>query len=404
MNAYRSIWLVMQREITERMRARVFQVSTAILVVLVAGGVVAAVELPDVFETGPKKVGTVGTVPEGFADALSAAQHQTNIEVETVSFGDEKSGEEALAKGDVSALLRNSSEIVFNKRADEKIERTLNQAVQTAALPQRLGELGITAEQLRSIVQPQPVETTFLNPADQEEGNKPSEGEQVIGIGAVALLLFAISIYGNVVLTGVIEEKSNRVVEVLLGTMRPVDLLVGKVAGIMTVAMVQFAAGLGAAVVALIAVGAPSDMPDTTFAATAVAVGSFLLGLTFFSLAYAAQGAMVARPEQASTNLPMGVLVGAVYVMSLSLLEQPESPILRIVSILPPTSAFLMPQRVAIGDPPFVEIVAAAVLMIGAIFAMARAAGRIYSGAILSSGGKVQLLRAWRSSGEAMQQ
>jgi ABC-2 type transport system permease protein len=159
----------------------------------------------------------------------------------------------------------------------------------------------------------------------------------------------------------------------------------------------------GSAVVALIAVGAPPDMPDTTFAATAVAVGSFLLGLIFFSLAYAAQGAMVSRPEQASNNVPMGVIVGVVYILSMSLLEQPDSPILRILSILPPTSAFLMPQRVAIGDPPLVEIVVAAVLMVGGIFAMARAAGRIYSGAILSSGGKVQLLRAWRSSSEAMQ-
>lgn len=405
MNTYRSMWLVMRREITERFRARVFRVSTVILVVLAAGGVVAAVKLPDMLEAGPRKVGTIGTVPAGFAEALGTAETQTSVDIETVAFNDEASAREALAEGRVSALLKNGSEIVFNRSADEKIQSTLNQAVHLATLPQRLGELGITAEQLQSIVQPKQLATTFLNAPAQGQGSEPSDGAQVIAYGAVFLLLIAASIYGNIVLMGVVEEKTSRVVEVLLGTLRPVDLLVGKVAGILIIGMAQLAAALGAAVAALIVVGVPADMPNTTFETIAVAAGSFVLGLTFFSLTHAAVGSTVSHPEQASSApLPIAVFVGVVSIISMSLLTQPDSPVLHILSIVPPTSAFLMPQRVAIGDPPLIEIVVATFIMLGAIWAMARACGRIYAGAILSGGQNVQLLKAWRSSSEAIQQ
>ena len=405
MNTYRSTWLVMRREITERFRARFFRVSTLILIVLAAGGVVAAVKLPELLEEGPQKVGTIGTVPAGFTEALATAQTQTDLEIETVAFSDEASATEALAEGHVSALLKNGSGIIFDKSANEKIELTLNQAVHLATLPQRLGEIGITAEQLQSIVQPKQLATTFLNAPAQGQGSEPSDEAQVIAYGTVFLLLMAASLYGNIVLMGVVEEKTGRVVEVLLGTLRPVDLLVGKVAGILIIGMAQLAAALGAAVAALIVVGVPADMPDTTFETIAVAVGSFVLGLTFFSLTYAAVGSTVSHPEQASNApLPIAVFVGVVSITSMSLLTQPDSPVLHILSVLPPTSAFLMPQRVAIGDPPLFEIVAAAFIMLGAIWAMARACGRIYAGAILSGGQNVQLLRAWRSSSEAMQQ
>jgi ABC-2 type transport system permease protein len=398
---YRQMWLVMRREISERFRTRVFQVSTVLVVVLSATGVAAAVKLPEMLEKGPAKVGTIGAVPAGFAEALTTAQRQIDFEIETVAFSDKGSAEQALSRGKVSALLKNGGEIVFDKSADEKIESTLNQAVHLAGLPQRLSELGITADQLQSIVKPEPLPTTFLDASATGDSGEPTDAEQAVAYGAVFLLLISASIYGNIVLTGVVEEKSSRVVEVLLGTLRPVDLLIGKVAGILIVGLTQLAAGLAAGLGALIVVCVPASMPDATFETIAVAVGSFLLGLTFFSLIYAAVGSTVSHAEQASNApLPIAVFVGAVSIISMSLLTQPESPLLRVLSILPPTSVFLMPQRVAIGDPPLFQVIGAGVLMIGAIWAMARASGRIYAGAILSGGQSVRLLTAWRSSGE----
>jgi ABC-2 type transport system permease protein len=402
MNAhYRSIWLVMRREITERTRTRFFLISTLVLVAASAAAVVVAVKLPEMLEEGPQKVGTIGAVPDGFAAALDTVKTQTDVEIEAVPFDSAASADAALSEGKVSALLKNGKEIVFNKKVDDQLQLTLNQAVNLATLPQRLATLGVTAEQLQSVLQPAPLTTTLLNAPTEEQAAKPSDEAQVIAYAAVMLLLLAAGIYGNIVLNGVIEEKTSRVVEVLLGTLRPVDLLVGKVAGIMTVGLGQLAAAIVGGVAALIAVGTPANMPDTTFETLAVAVGAFLLGLTFFSLAYAAIGSTVAHPEDASNApMPIAVFVGGIAILSTTLLTQPDSPVLRILSMVPPTSVFMMPQRVAIGDPSPFEIAAAAFLMLAAIWALARTAGRIYAGAILSGGKRVKLLSAWRSSGQ----
>jgi ABC-2 type transport system permease protein len=397
---WRSMWLVMRREVRERVRGRVFVLATLFVAVLAAGGVVAADKVPSMLEEGPQQVGIVGTAPAGLDAALAQVERSTGTKIETRTYADQASAEAALRDGETKAILVDGSEIVFDKKVDDKLSLTLNQAVQIASLPARLDALGLSPDQLRPILQPDPLATTLLS-APASQATPPSKDAQSLAYGGVILLMLALTMYGQWILMGVIEEKTNRIVEVLLGALRPVDLLVGKVAGILVLAMTQLGIAIAAGLAALVAVGVPAHIPDATPQAVATAVIWFLLGLTFFSFAYAAVGATVSRQEQASTAAgPIAVVIIVTFLLSVSLLEQPDSPILRILSLVPVTAPFLMPERAAIGSPPLIDAVAAVVLMLAAIVVMARVSGRIYSGGILRSGPSIRLLDAWRSSDE----
>ena len=397
---YRSVWLVIRREVRERVRGRVFVLATLFVAVLSAGGVVAADKVPSMLEEGPQQVGIVGTAPAGLDAALAQVEPSTGTKIETRTYADQASAEAALRDGETKAILVDGSQIVFDKKVDDKLSLTLNQAVQIASLPARLDALGLSPDQLRPILQPDPLATTLLS-APASQATPPSEDAQSLAYGGVILLMLALTMYGQWILMGVIEEKTNRIVEVLLGALRPVDLLVGKVAGILVLAVTQLGIAIAAGLAALVAVGVPAHIPDATPQAVAAAVIWFLLGLTFFSFAYAAVGATVSRQEQASTAAgPITVVIVVTFMASVSLLKQPDSPILRILSLVPVTAPFLMPERAAIGSPPLIDTVAAVVLMLAAIVVMVRVSGRIDSGGILRSGPGIHLLDAWRSSDE----
>ena len=100
--------------------------------------------------------------------------------------------------------------------------------------------------------------------------------------------------YGNWVLMGVVEEKTSRVVEVLLGVLQPEQLLTGKVLGIVCAAMVQLTAAVAAGLVALTLVGS-AHVPSLAIGVALVSVAFFVIGIIFYNFIYAAVGATVAR-------------------------------------------------------------------------------------------------------------
>lgn len=226
---------------------------------------------------------------------------------------------------------------------------------------------------------------------------QPSRSPQtVIALVGVISLFVALNFYGAYVLTGVVEEKSSRIVEVLLARTRPADLLVGKVAGIGLLGLTQFGA-LAAAAAITLQIIRPPNLPAGTTALIAIVVIWFVLGYAFFSLLYGTLGALASRTEDAqAAAAPLTAFMVLIYLGAFASIANPHAWWITPASLFPPTAPIYMPLRIALTNVPAWQIAAAAALMIIAILAIIQAGGRVYRGAVLHTGSRLGIRQAWR--------
>ena len=198
--------------------------------------------------------------------------------------------------------------------------------------------------------------------------------------------------YGTWLLMGVVEEKSSRVIEVLLSTLRPRQLLAGKVIGIGAVAMLQ------AALIVAVALGLAAAEGSTLVHGTApLEVASSLLwvvlGYAFYCWVYAAGGSLADRQEQVQSlafPLQLPILFG--YIVSFTALGSGgASSLVKVLAYLPPTAPFAMPVLVGLGSATWWEFLISVALTLAAIVGVARLASTVYFRAILRTGGRVHL-------------
>ena len=167
----------------------------------------------------------------------------------------------------------------------------------------------------------------------------------MIAYAGLLLMYIAILSYGSWTLTGVTEEKNNRVVEVLLATLRPWQLLGGKVLGIGILAIGQFVLTIGFAF-ALVNLTDVLDIPPASARRPALPGLWFILGFAVYSVSYAAAGSLASRPEDAqSAAFPMTMLAVAGFFVSINSLDDPTSMLARVTSFIPFTAPFVVPIR-----------------------------------------------------------
>jgi ABC-2 type transport system permease protein len=196
-------------------------------------------------------------------------------------------------------------------------------------------------------------------------------------------------------LTGVVEEKTTGVVEVLLGHVRAYQLLTGKVFGIGVVALTQMTATVASALVALRISG--GSVPRDVWIGLPTTLLWFLLGFVLYSTLFALAGSFVSRQEDAQgAAAPISLLFTASYFTVFVLGNSPYSGVTRVVSVLPPFAPLLMPLRVSVGAASIFEIVVAAIGLLLATFGMLRLAGRVYGGTLLHRGSRLQWKQALR--------
>jgi ABC-2 type transport system permease protein len=211
-------------------------------------------------------------------------------------------------------------------------------------------------------------------------------------IYGLVLTYVLLTTYGTWLLMGVIEEKSSRVIEVLLSTLRPSQLLAGKVIGIGLLALLQAALIVGVALGLGAAVG--SDLIHGTAALGVVsALVWVVLGYAFYCWVYAAGGSLADRQEQVQSlafPLQLPILFG--YIVSFTALGsgQPSS-LVKVLAYLPPTAPFAMPVLVGLGSATWWQFMVSVVIMLAAIAGVARLASAVYRRAILRTGGRVRL-------------
>ena len=228
-------------------------------------------------------------------------------------------------------------------------------------------------------------------------GRSPDNGNAAI---IMSMLLFmAIIVYGNLVLTGVAEEKSSRVVEVLLARMPARNLLAGKVAGIGLLGFAQVAVTALAALLAALAAGS-ARIPAVSGGVLAWVVAWFILGYAIYAMAYGALGSLASRAEDASNvAAPVSYILGAAYFASFMVVNSnPDSAGSKLISLFPATAPFAMSGRIAIGAAAWWEPVIAVALTVAAIAGLVVLAGRVYTGAILHTGPTLKLSDAWSAT------
>jgi ABC-2 type transport system permease protein len=243
------------------------------------------------------------------------------------------------------------------------------------------GEVG------REIAQATP-DITALEPEPEQDG-----AQIVAGFVAGILLFISLMTAGQLVAQGVVEEKSSRVVELLLATVRPWQLMAGKVLGIGVIGLIQVVLVVGAGSGTALALGLV-DASSIDLGATALwVVIWFVIGFTMYALALGALAALVSRQEDVgSVTAPVLTLMMIPYIIGVSIAPwDPTNPLVVWLSYVPFCSPLLMPMRIALGEVEVWEVALALGLSLALIPVLVWLAGRIYSNAVVRSGGRIKL-------------
>jgi ABC-2 type transport system permease protein len=253
------------------------------------------------------------------------------------------------------------------------------------------------------------------------ETTKVTEGRVTGESGETSFLLayivdmfmyISLLLYGVQVMSSVIEEKSSRIIEVLVSSLTPFELLMGKVIGVGAVGLLQLGiwAGTGLYItkslarpaVDVTAGGADAaqagfNMPNVTPDLIVVILVFFLLGFFLYSGLYAAIGSMCStqqEAQQSATPVTMIVVTGMIFMFSL--INEPSGTVARVVTFIPFFTPLVIPVRYAISPLPLAEVALGALVLIVSIVGVVWLAGRIYRVGILSYGKKPSFKELWR--------
>ncbi|MFD3523721.1 ABC transporter permease [Streptomyces sp. NPDC058653] len=390
LSARRAVGLVAKREINSRMRTKSFVLSTLGLVL--ALGVYTLIILFS--KEGPTKVGVDQDTASMRPMLTAAADRAGGLDFEFVTV-DGARAETLLRDGDVSAVISGDTAnltVTVERETDEDLLALVNAAVAEERTTRELEREGVDPVDFAERVASSSLETRTLEPSE----NSAAEQFALI-LSSTGLLYFFFIVYGIMLAQGVVEEKTSRVVELLLSSIRPWQLLAGKLIGVAVVGVTQLVLLGGAAVVLAEGTGAIS-LP-TAVGGTLVTMGVwFLLGFFLFAAMLAAAAARVSRQEDLQAVVqPVMVLITTPFVLGITLLSKnAHDPVIEWVSLVPPLSPILMPARMLLGIAPAWQVAVSLVLAVAALVGLTRVAGRMYANSVLRSGSRVPLADSLR--------
>jgi ABC-2 type transport system permease protein len=375
MNARQAITLVAWREIHERLHSRVFLASTLLMLALV--GASSALSLALSTEQ-TYKVAVVAPAPKGLNAALqrAAKPFEAKVKIHTVTSAAAGREQVDAKKVDVLLLLA-KSQLVFRSDVDTQAAAAADSAVR--ALRHHLP----AAPELTAVT---------LQPPEK----KTTDAKTLAAYAGAMLLLTTIALYGQWVLTGVVEEKSNRIVELILATVRPRHLMAGKVIGIGLLGLGQVA--LVGGVTAVLFASGLFDAPTSIGADLALVLPWFALGFALYAVAYAAAGALASRQQDAnSAGIAVTYTLLAAFLLGyVALASNMNGLLANLLTIFPITAPLVLPARSILIGVPLWEHVLAVTFVLATIYLLVRLAGRIYAQGLLRRGPRIDLRTAWR--------
>lgn len=403
MSGLAALGQVALREIRERFRSKAYLLTTGFTVLIVLGLIV----VPGLIGSDTAE-STVGLVGEGNEAIVSTAVSLTNaddepdespsVAIETVTYDDRASAVTGLEEGRLDAVLVDASELIVRGTGGlggSELVSGLQQAAGAVQIQRVIEEQGQSAADIVELLTTEALEfTTTSGDASGEEG------QTLIAYFGLLLLYMAVLLYGTWILTGVTEEKSNRVVEVLLSSVRPWQILGGKILGIGTLAMAQLLGTIVVAAVALRLTGA-FDLPAIEAVTVVNLLVWFVIGFLIFAVLFGAAGSLVSRSEDAQTiAMPMTIAAVIGFFVSISALDDPTGAVATVFTFVPITAPFVVPVRAALDAIPGWQYIVALVLSAGFLVLFTIVGGRIYAGGVLKFGSRVKWREAWRSATE----
>ena len=377
--------LVAGREISSRIRDKTFIASSVLMIVLILGVLVFQVVVNSGEDTS--RIGVVGD-PGQVGAALEAQGEALDVDVEVVRFDTEDAARTAVEDEEVDGALVGSSgdpELVVAD-PDTTLEAVVSGAVGAVALGDALAQAGVDPSDLPRLT------VTAL------DGDSAADTQRtVVAVVGVVVLYSLLILFAQFVAQGVVEEKSSRVVELLLATMRPWQLLAGKILGLGVLGLGQIA------VIAAIGIGGALafdvvDLPGELVGTVLWLLFWFVLGYALFASLFAVAASLVSRQEDLGSVLtPASLVLVAGFIVAVQAASNPDGTLAIVTSYVPGLSPMVMPVRQAAGDVALWEVGVAVLLMLVAIALVVRLGGRVYSGALLRTGGRTKLKEALRA-------
>lgn len=285
-------------------------------------------------------------------------------------------------KGEITAITASLGKADFLRLAQQRINAAVNKI--------RLQRAGLDPAEIENLTRRVGLKTVQISGGKERE--KGFDEVWAVTFTFLMILYTTIIVYGTAVMRGVLEEKTSRILEVLLSSSNSFQLMMGKLFGVGSVGLVQYLVwgGLGLLVFGYAAMAAPHLLNYVTISPLTFVyfILFFLIGYFQFSVLYAAVGAMCSNQEDAQAiAVPVTLLIVIPFVTSISLgLSEVSSTLSRVLSLLPFFAPMLMFLRIQLSNPALWEIGAAVLVNILAIFALTWLVAKIYRVGVLSYG------------------
>ncbi len=375
--------LVAGREISTRIRDKGFIISSLVIIVLLIG--VMGFQVVTSSGTEETRIGVVGD--RALQPALEAQGDALGLDVTVVTLSDSDAARAALEDEDVDGVLVDGAgtrpELLVERSAGGSMQALVQGAVAQLSLGEQLARAGVDRVDVPEVT------VTPLDP-DADRGGQRT----VVAVIGVAVLYGLLILFGQFVAQGVVEEKASRVVELLLATMRPWQLLAGKIVGLGLLGLGQIVV-IGVVGVAGALAFDVVDVPGELISTVLSVVAWFVLGYAFYAAIFAVAASLVSRQEDLGAVLtPTTVLLVAAFVVAIQAAGDPTSRLATVCSFIPGLSPLVMPVRAAAGEAAGWETGVAVLLMLITIALVVRVGGRVYAGALLRTGGKIKLREA----------
>ncbi len=275
-----------------------------------------------------------------------------------------------------------------NFKVIDELRNTLSHTV----ILQRMENQGVAVEMAESISKRVKMDTFEVN----KEGKLTEGNELMVLLGPfffVFLLVMAVFINGQLLLRSVIEERTNRMVEILLSTVSARELMTGKILGLGSLGMVQILFYLSIGVI----FGMVKGIEIVRFDELPILFIYFLTGYFFFASIYATLGTLFDNEQDAQQSMTIVSIIAMVPLMgSFYFMANPTALVTKILSFVPPMTPFMMILRISSDAAEPWEIAATVVLMIVSVWGMMTLAGKIFRTALLMYGKRATLPEIWR--------
>lgn len=428
------VWTVIRREFLEKVRTKAFIIGTIAFPLLLVGLTI----LPAILatrQTAPRRIavidGTAGEAGQKLTQALAASrrpgpQGAQRYDVTRIAAQDRitevrdsiiaLTGLRERTSGTYDGVLVIDDAAVDAAKltyyganvASQNDMGRLKEEVESSLRFERLLRVGIDP----IVAQPALKRLTLVT-AKVTDGKLTGESggaSFALAYAMVMILYIALLIYGIQVMTTVLEEKSSRIAEVMVSSLSPFQMMLGKVLGVGLVALLQLSIWGGTAVLLTTYRGqvarllglsadaaASTPLPQISPDLLAVFLLYFVLGFLLFSAAYAAVAAMCnSIQESQQLNAPITMCIVAGFIAVFALLNEPAGPVARVLSLVPVVAPLVVPVRYSLAPIALTELALSVVILLATVIAVVWVAARIYRVGILMYGKRPSLVEVWR--------